>query len=61
MIKISSPAFLEISGVPGNAKSLVLILDTFLSLSTSAKRADLDAALAGHVINKAGLMGKYSR
>ncbi len=36
-------------------------LDTTLNLPRSAKRADLDKAMANHVLGQAMLMGKYSR
>jgi Raf kinase inhibitor-like YbhB/YbcL family protein len=36
-------------------------LDTLLNLSPGIKRSDLDAAMAGHVLAEASLMGTYGR
>ena len=39
----------------------VYAVDTTLNLTARAKRADLDKALAGHVLAEGTLMGKYAR
>ena len=39
----------------------IFTLDRMLDLKSSAKRAELDSAIRGHVLAKAELMGRYSR
>jgi len=39
----------------------IFALDRMLDLKSSAKRAELDSAMRGHVLAKAELMGRYSR
>jgi len=39
----------------------VYALDTMLSLASSANRAQLDAAMRGHVLSQGQLMGTYQR
>ena len=39
----------------------VYALDTTLSLSSSAKKAALEKAMAGHIVGEGSLMGTYSR
>ena len=39
----------------------VYALDTMLPLDASATRADVEAAIEGHVLKKAELMGVYTR
>lgn len=39
----------------------VYALDTFLDLPEGSRRADLEKAMRGHILNEGQLMGRYSR